>query len=195
MKFNHYETLVNLVLGYLLLIVLMLGLSIDYDNKFTAPYLAGAYVIGYMLNALSSFLEPIYYWTIGGMPSNQLLTVLTNKDYSGIKKVKFYRTQEVIDKLKSDLHDPNPSKGKMFGAAMSYSNNRHDTRVPAFNAQYAFSREILTLIFIIAIIIIAKEPSCWFSYISLPVLLLAWNRYKERGYYYAKEVLTEYLKK
>ena len=89
MKFNHYETLVNLVLGYLLLIVLMLGLGIDYDNKFTVPYLAGAYVIGYMLNALSSFLEPIYYWTIGGMPSNQLLTVLTNKDYSGIKKVKF----------------------------------------------------------------------------------------------------------
>ena len=68
MKFNHYETLVNLVLGYLLLIAFMFGLGIDYDNKLTVPYLASAYVIGYMLNALSSLLEPFYYWTIRGMP-------------------------------------------------------------------------------------------------------------------------------
>ena len=195
MKFNHCETLVNLVLGYLLLIAFMFGLGIDYDNKLTVPYLASAYVIGYMLNALSSLLEPFYYWTIRGMPSDRLLTVQPNKGYSGNRKVKFYRTQEVIDKLKSDLHDTNPSKGKMFGTAMSYSNNRHDTRVPDFNAQYAFSREILTLILIISIIIIAKEPTCGYSYISILVLLLAWNRFKERGYYYAKEVLTEYLKK
>ena len=37
--------------------------------------------------------------------------------------------------------------------------------------------------------------SKWYSWpISIGVLLLAWNRFRECGYYYAREVLNEYLK-
>ena len=31
--------------------------------------------------------------------------------------------------------------------------------------------------------------------ITIVILLICWNRYKERAYYYAREVLNEYLKK
>ena len=69
-----------------------------------------------------------------------------------------------------------------------------DSRVPTFNEHYAFSRVMLTFIIISIAILISRYDSCWqFYVISIPMLVIAWYRCKMRGYYYAREVLKEYI--
>ena len=83
----------------------------------------------------------------------------------------------------------------MFGKAMSYSNSNDKSRVPDFNAHYAFSRVMLTLVLVSACLIMTKYYDVWWAWlITLLVILLVGHRCKERGYYYAREVLIEYLK-
>ena len=83
----------------------------------------------------------------------------------------------------------------MFGCAMSKVNGGKDSRVPAFNAQFAWSRTILTIILISIILFAICYYDEWISGVaSISLLLISWNRSKERGYYYAREVLNEYLK-
>lgn len=74
-------------------------------------------------------------------------------------------------------------------------NGDEKSRVADFNAQYALSRTILTTVLISTILIIVLYPCFWQSYLTIAILLICWNRYKERAYYYAREVLNEYLKK
>ena len=83
----------------------------------------------------------------------------------------------------------------MFGYAMRMVNANKDCRVPDFNGHYALSRVILTTMFMAFVFVEIKFYNVWYSWlISIAILLLARNRYKERGYYYAREVLNEYLK-
>ena len=73
MNFKYYDVLSRLVVGYLFLVVVMYSLQIEYNNDYTVAYLAVAFLCGYVINAIGSLLEPIYYFTIGGKPSNRLL--------------------------------------------------------------------------------------------------------------------------
>ncbi|MBR3626910.1 MAG: hypothetical protein IKN48_11360 [Bacteroidaceae bacterium] len=163
--------------------------------------LALAYVLGYILNAISGLVEPFYFWTMGGRPSDKLLTTPPKncssgkiKEYTGYGRIKFFHYDKVIKMLKDELEDSNACTRKMFGKAMSYSNSHTATRVPDFNA-YAFSRVMLTLALVVGIIL-AFYYYCqwWYWLVFVVTILLLWNRCKERGYYYAKEVLVEYIK-
>lgn len=181
-------------MGYVLLIFLMMVFEIKYDNSYFVPYIAFAFVIGYFINVISSLLESFYYWTIGGVPSDNLLKIKKGKMYTGISKVKFYEASKVIELLKKDVADENANEGKMFSKAMRVANVKERSRVPDFNSHYAFSRIVLTTMLIITILLIIKYPCCWKIYLIIIPLLLAWERFRQRGYYYAKEVLNEYLK-
>ena len=77
---------------------------------------------------------------------------------------------------------------------MSYSNSDSSTRVPDFNAQYAFSRALLTTVIILGVIWgFQLYNELWYWFILIILLYLSYRRCKERGYYYAREVLIEYL--
>jgi hypothetical protein len=193
MNFKYYDTLSQLVMGFIVLVVLMNVIGLQYDNSYSVPYLAFAFVIGYFINIISSLLEKFFYWTIGGMPSDRLLKIKQGKNYSGTNKIKFYQTQKVIQLLKEDVGDKDASERKMFAKAMRIANNNEKSRAYDFNAHYAFSRVVLTTFLLITIILIIKYPCCWKTYLIIIPLLLAWERYRERGYYYAKEVLNEYI--
>jgi hypothetical protein len=195
MNFKYYDILAQIVVGYLILVVVIYALDFTYDNAYSVPYLAGAFVIGYFINTISSLLEGFYYWTIGGRPSDKLLQVNSQKGYSGISKVRFYHTDKVVTMLKQDVDDNNANERKMFNHAMCYSNSDDKSRVPDFNAHYAFSRTMLTTMLIITIILLFHFYNKWETYLVFIPLALSWNRYRERGYYYAREVLNEYLKK
>ena len=205
MNFKYYDVISSLVVGYVLLVITMYSFQIEYDNDYTVAYLAFAFVCGYIINSVGSLLEPIYYFTIGGKPSTRLLNNGKEKrcwlyhlfvpKNTGIKKVRFYETENVRKLLITGLEDENPSEDRLFSKAMREVNGDQDSRVPDFNAYYALSRTILTTILISTILIISSYPDCWQSYLSIIVLLICWNRYKERAYYYAREVLNEYLKK
>ena len=198
MSFKYYDTLSTLISGCLLLLVLSDVLDKDISNISAILLLAISYALGYILNAVSGWLEPFYFWTMGGMPSDKLLSPPSKgktKDYTGYGRIRFYQHQKAISLLKSELEDTEASTRKMFEKAMTYSNSNSATRVPDFNALFAFSRVMLTLAWVVGIIL-AFEYYCrwWYWLIIAIVILLLWKRCKEMGYYYAKEVLVEYLK-
>lgn len=201
MNFKYYDTLSTLISGTVLLFVVSTAINWDITKFNIAIILALAYGIGYVLNAISAFLEPVYYWFMGGMPSKKLLqtpkTPLCSKkrNYTGFGRIRFYEYDKAVSLLKEELNDSEANERKMFGKAMSYSNSNEKTRVPDFNAQYAFSRVMLTLAIASVGILMSKYYDIWWAWlIAVVAILLVGRRCKERGYYYAREVLIEYLK-
>lgn len=179
-------------MGYLVLLAGLSFLNIPFNPDLSIPYLAIAYVIGYMVNSLGSMLEGGYYCSIGGMPSDILLTIDDKKNYTGIDKVRFYYAKETIALLKNEIGDQKASTAKMFAKAMPYSDSDSSTRVPDFNAQYAFSRTLLTTMIMVCLMLISKNYDKLQYWFLLIPLYISWHRYKERGYYYAREVLKVY---
>lgn len=64
---------------------------------------------------------------------------------------------------------------------MSYSNSDNSSRVPDFNAQYGFSRVMLTLSIVATAIILPQYYTMWWAWIvAALVIFLLGHRYKER---------------
>lgn len=194
MDFKYYDLLSSIIIGYFTMMAYLFAFGIDYNEEYSIAYIAAAYVVGYLINSISSLLEPFWYKSIGGIPSDKLLTIEAGKTYTGISKVRFYEAEKAIQLLKAETGDANASTRKMFACAMRLTNGDSSTRVQDFNAQYAFSRVLLTTIFFVTIAVISTHYGVWQSYLLLIALVICWNRFKERGYYYAREVLNEYLK-
>ena len=201
MNFKYYDVLSTLISGVVLLFAISIVIDWNITSINVAILLSLAYVMGYMLNALSALLEPIYYWFMGGRPSDRLLRAPkpssrgNTQNFTGFGRICFYEYEKAVRLLKEELNDANANEGKMFNKAMSYSNSNENTRVPNFNAQYAFSRIMLTLSIVSVGILMPKFYDLWWAWlIAVAVIILIGRRCKERGYYYAREVLIEYLK-
>lgn len=201
MNFKYYDVFSTLISGIVLLFTLSIAIDWNITNINVVILLSLAYVIGYMLNAVSALLEPLYHWVMGGKPSEKLLKVPKPsccgkmRNYTGFGRIRFYEYEKAVRLLRQELDDAKADEKKMFGKAMTYSNSTDKTRVPDFNAHYAFSRVMLTLVIVSVSIIMPKLYDLWWTWlISVAVILLAGQRCKERGYYYAREVLIEYLK-
>lgn len=182
-------------MGYIILMAGLSLFSIPFNKDWSIPYLAIAYVIGYLVNSLGSMIEDSYYFLIGGMPSDKLLSIDENKEYTGIDKVRFYYAKETIALLQEEIGNPNASTAKMFAKAMPYSDSDTSTRVPDFNAQYAFSRTLLTTMIMVCLMLIPQNYDNIEYWFLLIPLYITGRRYKERGYYYAREVLKVYYHK
>jgi len=194
MSFKYYDLLSNLTVGIVAFFAIWKFLFPDLDISEWVIIPAG-YVVGYFLNAISSLIEPFLFCTICGKPSDRLLTPVPGKKWTGIKKVRFYFAVQTVEALKKDTGDAEATTDKMFGYAMRMANSNKDCRVPDFNGHYALSRVILTTVIFTVVIVEIKFACVWYTWpISIAILLLAWNRFRERGYYYAREVLNEYLK-
>lgn len=195
MELKYYDLLSNTIVGVVLITVAKIvwfnELSLDVE-----VYIACGYIIGYFINAISSLIEPALYYFIGGKPSDRLLTPQKGQDWTGIRKVKFYEAIFVIEKLQTELNDNNASSGRMFACAMRYSVSNPKSRILDFNAQYAFSRTILTCYLIIFVFVSTRLYNVWYFWIiGLFIMWLVWNRFREKGFYFAREVLNEYLTK
>lgn len=188
MNFKAYDILSSLVPGFLALLVLLNAFGIKYDKDMVVAYTAIAFLLGYLMNTISSWFEGFYFFTWGGKPSNKLLG---GKD---IWKVKFYSSGKVRSLLISDTSNPDATNDELFSFAMRYANGQN-SRVDDFNSMYAFSRSLLTTIFIAAIVLIFIHYKDWRYYaVLIPAVLIVWLRCKQRAYYYAREVLNVYLK-
>ena len=200
MSFKYYDLLSNLTVGVVVFCA-VLKLYFCVDDISELVILAGGYVTGYFLNAISGFMERFLQWTIGGKPSEKLLTPKKHKEkengkessWTGISKVKFYYADEAIAELSKDAGSSD--KGKMFDYAKHMAVLCKDCRVPDFNNHYSLSRVIYATVILGVVVAEIEYYDVWYSWlISAAALFLAWNRYRERGYYYAREVLYEYLK-
>lgn len=202
MKFKYYDTLNILISGGTFLYVLSEALGWQILNKNVIVLVPIAYLIGYFINTIGALVEPVYYCLIGGMPSDCLLTppkpcwfCRKTLNYTGFGRIHFYEYEKAIQLLKDELKDAQASTKKMFGKAMTYSNSNNESRVPDFNAQYAFARVVLTLVWISSIILLPFYYNVlWGWLLVLALIIISVIRFKERGYYYAKEVLIEYIK-
>jgi len=189
MSFKPYDILSALIPGFLMLLALMNFLGVSYDKDLVIAYTAIAFLIGFIVNTLSSWLEDFYFWTWGGKPSSNLL------EGKSIWKVKFYDFEKAKNLLTKEANKENPSNDHMFSIAMRYANGLKDSRVQDFNANYAFARVLLTTLFVSTFVLLVKNYSDWRYYaILIPLLIIVWLRCKQRGYYYSREVLNEYLK-
>jgi hypothetical protein len=189
MNFKTYDILSSLIPGFLVLLVLLNFFGISYEKDCIIPYTAIAFLIGYVVNTLSSWLEDVYYFTWGGKPSNNLL------NGKGIWRIHFYDYERTKVLLIDESQKESPSNNHLFSIAMRYASGNKDSRVDDFNSNYAFSRAILTTVLVSIFLISIKNYDRWEVYaISLPILFLSWLRCKQRAYYYTKEVLNEYLK-
>ena len=190
MSFKAYEILSSLIPGALVLLATLNFIGVKYDKDLILPYTAVSFILGYAINALGSWLEGFYFVTWGGKPSNNLLKG------KSVWKVKFYHSQEVKQLLKKQAKNPNASNDELFSIAMRMVCGVKDSRIEDFNAMYAFSRSLLTTALIGSAILLFQHRTEWQYYVLLlPLLFITWLRCKQRGYYYAREVLNEFLKK
>lgn len=189
MKFRFYDILSHLIPGFIIYLTFLEFYGETFDNDFIVPATAIAFVLGYFVNTITSLAEDFYYWTWRGKPSNRLLE---GKD---IWKVRFYEYQEVKEMLKKENSGSRTKNNdELFSTAMSYATPEVNSRVADFNTNYAFSRVILTTILITSGFMIYLYYDSYNVYlIAIPLISGAWYRAKQRGYYYAREVLKTYL--
>lgn len=195
MNIKFYDLLSSVITGVAIFTIVN-NIFLNNIEINEVAYLAIGYLIGYFINAIGSRLEGILYKTIGGKPSDRLLTPIEDQKWTGYRRVKFHSADEVISMLKQKLKESDASTEKMFECAMRMVNGDKNSRVPDFNAQYALSRTVLTTTLLAVILLAFRFYDCWlFWVVGILLLLISWNRFKERAYYYAREVLNEYMKK
>ncbi|MBF9255742.1 hypothetical protein I2I11_20760 [Pontibacter sp. 172403-2] len=188
MSFKAYDILSSLIPGFLMLLLLLKLGEIPFDKDMVVPYTAIAFLLGNVMNTLSSWLEDFYFFTWGGKPSLRLL------EGEGIWKVRFYHCEKAKALLLAEAR-PNACHDELFSIAMRYANAQKDPRVEDFNTAYAFARVLLTTVLIGTVVLIGRNYFDWRYYAILtPILFIVWLRCKQRNYYYTREVLNVYLK-
>lgn len=188
MTFKYYDLLTHLVPGIIVLGTIQFGLGISYDALSPVPALALSYIVGYIINALGSWLENIYFITWGGKPSTKLL------DGIGTRKVKFFEADKIKQFLKNQSGKSSPSSEELFGIAMRLTIDESKSRIDDFNASYGFSRTILTSGLVCTIILLKTLPYDLLEYGAILLIdLVLWQRCKERGYYFSREILNACL--
>jgi hypothetical protein len=189
MNFKTYDILSSLVPGFIAVLILLNGFDIKYDKDMVIAYTVVAFLLGYLINTISSWMEDFYFFTWKGKPSSCLL------DGKDIWKVKFYHSVKTKDLLLNDSGKSTATNDELFTIAMRYANGQKDSRVDDFNAMYAFSRSLLTTVLIGTIVLLITNYDNWKYYsVLIPSLFIVWLRCKQRAYYYAREVLNVYLK-
>ena len=190
MTFKAYDIFSSLLPGFLLLLAALNLLGYNFDKDLVVAYTPIAFLLGYIINTVSSWLEDLYFLTWGGKPSSRLL------EGKSIWKVKFYHAARAkASLLQESSASASPSSDELFSIAMRHANGQKDTRVEDFNGSYALSRSLLTSVFLASILVLVKNYYDWRYYaILIPTVFVMWLRCKQRAYYYCKEVLDVYLK-
>ena len=189
MNFKAYDIFASLVPGFILLLGLQYFFNIPYDKDYVIGYTAFAFLLGYTVNTLGSWLEDFYFFTWGGNPSSRLLSG------KNIWKVRFYNHLQVREYLLTKCKSSNPSTDELFAIAMRSVNGEKDTRIEDFNSAYALSRTLLTTVIIGGILVLGKNPYDWKYHIAIvSAVIVLWIRCKQRSYYYVREVLNVFCK-
>ncbi len=185
MNFNLYNLLSILVPGFLILMGIMYRLDLSQSSIPALPATALAYVIGYLVNSISGWLEGIIYWTWGGEPAVQFLKG------KGCGRIRFNE----VDELKGIItNGKDCSEKKIFEVSSRLVGQ--DEIISNMNASYVFSRVILVSSFIIYLILLPEYIGVYLYHaFSISLIILFWYRSKERAYYYVKQVFVAALNK
>ena len=156
--------------------------------------LALAVFFGLLVQAISSLVEPVFEWTIGGRPSERAL-----KDGLGDRYFPARTATRIRAKLAA-IVGPDSENRSLFLFAMQKAETSDNSRVSKFNGLYAFHRGILTVNLIAILLLVLSmfwggavhwslpEKAATFTGL-LGLLVLFWNRTRQRACYYVREVL------
>lgn len=201
-RFEYYDILSIMIPGTLLLAwiqicfpaVSALVCPLAFPEAFGVLVLiALAVFLGNLIQAISSNIEPLIYWTWGGRPSDQVLA-------GGLAG---YLPKDSAARIKTVLREAmggNPSDHSVFLFAMQRAHAAEVGRVSQFNSLYAYHRGLLTLLALAAGLLIAAMvwgqaiSWTWAQKAGLLILIallfvLVWHRTKQRAFYYVREVL------
>jgi hypothetical protein len=202
-KFELYDVLGILVPGTLLVALTLIffpalstsAINVKFPDGFTVICLVALSVFaGNLVQAISSLIEPIVDRTWGGRKSEQgLLQGL------GDRYLPTDTASRIRGKLASILGS-NVKDRSLFLFAMQKAETSENSRVARFNALYAYHRAILCLT-LISVGLLGLSMACgvaayWPAYeraialgIWVLLLLITWNRTRQRAIYYVREVL------
>lgn len=201
-KFDVYDFLGSLVPGLVAIGMIFAALWWT-GNRIQVPTMphgvpvllltAAGFVLGQVIQALGSLIQPFYYWTWRGRPSDQAFKGQSKQISSAqITRIKKRLASYIEADAGQALTDH-----EAFLAALSLCTHKALGRVQRFNSLYAYHRGLTTLLLISTIatlgIIYSVEPNppaAW------PILLfqivatfLLWFRTKQRASYFVNEVL------
>lgn len=202
-KMDFYDIMGMLIPGFLLVLVLRVGFP-SISSLVTPSGVPDAFVVlaltafavflGQTILAISSAVEPLLYWTWGGRPSDRALSTGLGERYLPV---------DTVTRIKTKLeHAVGQTSGgrSLFLVAMQQAEKAADSRVPQFNALYAYHRSLLALVLVslvlLALSILWGAASAWSwnevgsaAGVGLVLMCLLWYRTKQRAYYYVREVL------
>jgi hypothetical protein len=148
-----------------------------------------AIVLGQFVQAIGSLLQKFYFWTWGGRPSDRAMKRLLPSQSAALRtRLANYMLEDASDEV---------TDHQIFLWAFSVCNYKSLGRVERFNSIYAYNRALTTLMLIstiatLGIIFVAEPnpPAAW-TVLGIEVLitLLFWYRTRQRGIYFADEVL------
>lgn len=203
-KFEIYDIIGVVVPGTLLICILPLffpslistATAVKFPDAFAVIALTAASILaGHLVQAISSLIEPVIYFTWCGRPSDRVFTKGLGNRYLPLDLA-----ININHKLKA-AYGSKLSDRSLFVKAMQRAESGPG-RVARFNALYAYHRAVLTLTLIVFVLFIASFNAGMAAnmtrkqdvgmFISLALLLvLSWHRAKQRGFYYTKEVLLK----
>lgn len=186
MNFKSYDILSKLITGLLVSFVIIKFYipSVDLGNLGEVIFITSmAYIVGFFIDTFSSWLEPLFYFTWGGKPSDRFLSG------AGTWKVKVpSHIEEIKNYLRGLINNSDISDKELFGIALRKVKS---DRITDFQNLYAFSRSLLTSFIILFFCLIPQFYCCWLFYVlSFILILVLWLRAKQRAYYFVKEVIV-----
>lgn len=185
MSFKYYDLLTNLVPGLLIVAIIQICFGDKIPHVPDVILLALSFIVGYLNNTISSWLEDFYRFLWGGNPISSFF----NK--TGIFKVPFYNGQEVKEILTKRAKKENLTHLQLFSDAMRVANENKTERLEDFNASYAFSRALLTAFLMAGTIFIYAHYQClWAYFVVITLIIVSLIRCKQRNGYYIREVLN-----
>jgi hypothetical protein len=203
-KFDIYDTLGILIPGVLVVCTLSIAFpsiggplaATKLPEAFSVIGLTSASIfMGYLVQALASLLEPILNKTWGGRLSERALTQgLGNR----------YFSEADGKRIRAKLHQlasAEASDQSIFFIAMQVAETCGSSRVSRFNALYAYHRALVLFSLIALGLFVTsfwggglashltwKQNTVAWMVLTL-LLLLFWNRTRQRAIYYVREVL------
>lgn len=164
-----------------------------------------AYYVGHLLSAIGSWIEPILHFLWLGEPSQRILV----EETSPINRDFLDRVRKRLAKECGLPEEVPVCRGKrakyldgLFRHASSICNRNNLGRVAEFNAKYALHRSLFVASVLAGLIslCIIKVAKCgfsanferWLIFVYFVLAVISFFRARQRGYYFAREVLEMY---
>ncbi|HXO17696.1 MAG TPA: hypothetical protein VN909_05960 [Candidatus Dormibacteraeota bacterium] len=170
-------------------------LSKDFSLGSFGVFLISAFVLGHLVQGVGNVLEAVFFWPVGGLPTNR---VLTEKQHL-LSPTQRSRLAEKVSQMQGvpiDLNHTDKSAWyaitREIYAAVAHSGGA--SRVDAFNRTYGLLRGIAAALILLVIWFVATHhQNLEYVYATGALAVLALFRMARFARAYARELFIQYL--